>query len=130
MLRRPTSCQDTLKKREMKQSPKYKRKKFGLEKLEKSQFKRKLYKVTNFISVKDSKFWNSSKFKNYCYIDSLEQLCQKIKKSKKYNNIRIVENTEMIKISNRMENNFHISNKKCLFYNMQQLFAYKGEDMF
>jgi hypothetical protein len=36
MLRRPTSCQDTLKKREMKQSPKYKRKKFGLEKLEKS----------------------------------------------------------------------------------------------
>lgn len=29
-----------------------------------------------------------------------------------------------------MENNFHISNKKCLFYNMKSLFAYKGEDPF
>jgi len=56
MLKRPTSCKETIKKRDMKTTPKYKRQKYGIDKLDKAPLKRKPYKITNFISVKDLKF--------------------------------------------------------------------------
>ncbi len=36
----------------------------------------------------------------------------------------------MVRQANRLENNFHISNKKCLFYNIRSFFTYIEKDPF
>ena len=45
-------------------------------------------------------------------------------------NINIVEKPITQKLSNRLENNFHLSNKKALFYNVTQYFKSINEDPF
>ena len=44
--------------------------------------------------------------------------------------IQVIDKPTTQKLSNRLENNFHLSNKKALFYNITQYFYSINEDPF
>lgn len=48
----------------------------------------------------------------------------------KFDHIRILDSKTKMKISNRMEDNYHLSNKKALFYNLKFYFDYIQKDVF
>ena len=48
----------------------------------------------------------------------------------KVKGVRCVGEPKEVKLSNRLECNYHLSNKKCLFFNLQQFFQYRQKDLF
>jgi len=57
-------------------------------------------------------------------------MIQKSLISNKYDHIRILDSKTKLKISNRLEDNYHLSNKKALFYNLKFYFDYLDKDVF
>lgn len=49
---------------------------------------------------------------------------QKIIKGTRFEYITIKDKKNKLKISNRLENNYHLSNKKALFYNLKSYFDF------
>lgn len=48
----------------------------------------------------------------------------------KFEHIKIFDSKTKMKISNRLEDNYHLSNKKALFYNLKFYFDYIQKDVF
>lgn len=92
-----------------------------------------IFEKKRFLSQRDFQSFNSSKFFTFDYTQNISMIVRRIRRKKKYAKLRIASHClkkDRIRLSNRMDHNYHISNKKCLFYNIRQFCEFTNEDPF
>ena len=62
-------------------------------------------------------------------LETRESVAQ-VLRGTRFSKLSLKDKRSRLKIANRLENNFHLSNKKALFYNLKSYFDYLQKDVF